>query len=324
VLQRDGNGLTFRALDRGAEVHLPEQVADGATRDALAALRSAGVEVIVKVGSTDLGLPNVYVVGSAPGDDLVTATACGEAVHPDRSVALRKAVLEFASARARKRFMHGPLDAVRATAPAGYLEDALQVLDPAQEEQRVLDATVHWLQAGPSPDGSGDDGSAIWRRLQQTVFSRRSRTPFDALPTTDVTAADLPSDVAGRLAAQGLEVLVADLSPLPDASQRDGSVRGGPGVHAAKVIVPGTEVETVAYGRIGERNVRRLLDEGRDDLVRVGDGPGGWSRVHLTAAAQERLGGPAWLDRRRLAELTEDLLPLYREPSRHVAQLALR
>jgi ribosomal protein S12 methylthiotransferase accessory factor len=46
--------------------------------------------------------------------------------------------------------------------------------------------------------------------------------------------------------------------------------------------------------------------------------------VHLTAAAQERLGGPAWLDRRRLAELTEDLLPLYREPSRHVAQLALR
>jgi ribosomal protein S12 methylthiotransferase accessory factor len=93
-------------------------------------------------------------------------------------------------------------------------------------------------------------------------------------------------------------------------------------VHAVKVVVPGLEVETVAYGRIGERNARRLLEAGRDDLLRVGAAPGGWQRVHLTAGAEQRLGGPAWLDRGRLEALADGLLPLYREPGRHAAQLA--
>jgi ribosomal protein S12 methylthiotransferase accessory factor len=45
--------------------------------------------------------------------------------------------------------------------------------------------------------------------------------------------------------------------------------------------------------------------------------------VHLTAAGEERVAGPAWLDRARLEALADGLLPLYREPSRHTAQLAL-
>jgi ribosomal protein S12 methylthiotransferase accessory factor len=45
--------------------------------------------------------------------------------------------------------------------------------------------------------------------------------------------------------------------------------------------------------------------------------------VHLTPAAEERLGGPAWLDVAGLEALVDGLLPLYREPSRHSAQLAL-
>ena len=111
VLQRDGNGLEFRALDAGRVVELTG-VRDPVTLDVLGRLRDAGIDPLVKLAATDFGLPNVYVVGRAPGDDLVTATACGEAVHPDRDVALRKAVLEFASARARKGFMHGPLRTV--------------------------------------------------------------------------------------------------------------------------------------------------------------------------------------------------------------------
>ena len=92
---------------------------------------------------------------------------------------------------------------------------------------------------------------------------------------------------------------------------------------AAKVVVPGLEVETVAYARLGERNLRRLLAAGRDDLVGVGEQPAGWSQVHLTAAAQERVGGPAWLDRAALDRLPGLLFPLYREPARHAAPLAL-
>ncbi len=304
VLQRDGNGLVFRALDAGRVLDLAG-LSDPVTVDVLGRLRAAGIDAVAKLAATDFGLPNVYVVGRGPGDDLVAATACGEAVHPDRDVALRKAVLEFASARARKRFMHGPLRAVAELTPEGYLDDALSALDPADEEPRVLQATLDWL-AGPADR---------WEQaLADTVFSRRSRVALADLPTTPAPrdAGTLLADLQARLAAEGFEVLVADLSLA--------SVEG---VHAVKVVVPGLEVETVAYGRIGERNARRLLDAGRDDLVRVGRRPEGWARVHLTAGGEERLGGPAWLDRARLEALADGLLPLYREPSRHTAQLAL-
>ncbi|MEC5198710.1 thiazole/oxazole-forming peptide maturase SagD family component [Arthrobacter sp. PL16] len=305
ILQRDGNGLTFRALDRGAVVKLGPDDGDAETRQALEALRAAGVDVMVKIASTDRGVPNLYVVGHAPGDDLVIATACGEAAHPDRDVALRKAVLEFASARARKAFMHGPLAAVRSVAPRDYLDDALAVVDPAAEEPRVLEATVGWLTSGPEQE------AAVRARLDATVFSRRSTVRFGDLPTSPT------ADPAVIMAEHGLEVLVADLTP-PE-STGDGAAR------AVKVVVPGTEVETVAYARIGEAGVRRLLDDGRDDLSRVGRRPegDGWREVILTPEAVERLGGPAWLDRDAVDALATGLLPLYREPGRHAARLVL-
>ena len=307
ILQRDGNGLTFRALDRGAVVELGPDDGDAETRRALGALRAAGVDVMVKIASIDRGVPDLYVVGHAPGDDLVVATACGEAAHPDRDVALRKAVLEFASARARKAFMHGPLAAVRGIAPQDYLDDALAVVDPAAEEARVLDATVGWLTAGT------EQQAAVWTRLDATVFSRRSTVRFGDLPTGPT------ADPSAIMAEHGLEVLVADLTP-------PGSIEGGEGgARAVKVVVPGTEVETVAYGRIGEAGVRRLTGGGRDDLARVGRRPegDGWREVVLTADAVERLGGPAWLDRDAVDAVAAGLLPLYREPGRHTARLVL-
>ena len=145
---------------------------------------------------------------------------------------------------------------------------------------------------------------------------RRSETvAFADLPTTGRAGSsrELLGDVCGRLEAEGHEVLVADLSP-PGAER----------VHAAKVLVPGLEVETVAYARIGERNVARLLAAGRDDLVRVGDRPPGWARVHLTEEGRERLGGPAWLDREALDRVADGLLPLYREPGWQAVRAADR
>jgi ribosomal protein S12 methylthiotransferase accessory factor len=93
---------------------------------------------------------------------------------------------------------------------------------------------------------------------------------------------------------------------------------------AAKVLVPGLEVETMSYGRIGERGVRRLLDRG-EPLVAVGADPGGWARVHLTADAEDRLGGPAWFDRAGADRRVGALYALYREPGRHtVAEVLAR
>lgn len=302
IVQRDGNGLQFRALDNGRVLDL-SGVGDPETIATLSQLEAAGVQVLAKIASTDFGMANIDVVGLAPGDDILSATACGEAVHPDREVALRKAVLEFANARARKQLMHGPVAAVMRTAPPRY-QEVVDAMDPAAEEPRVLEAMLEWLAL---PESS-------WRPLVDATVLRRAETvAFTDLPTqTPSSSDDLLAEVVSRLGGEGFEILYRDLSP------------GTPGVHAVKVVVPGMEVETVAYHRIGERNASRLVASGRSDLVRVGEQPDGWSPIHLTPDAEARLGGPAWLDGEALSEVATGLLPLYREPSRHTAQKARR
>ena len=318
LLQRDGNGLVFRALDRGVVVDL-DGLADPAALDVLARLRAAGVEPVVKLASTELGLTNVYAVGldDAP-DEPISATACGEASHPDREVAVRKALLELCSSRARKAFAHGSLDRVRAVAGDDYLDRYLAALPPdavEREEPRALQAMARWLAL---PAGE------LRALLEDSVLSRRDEVALADLPTTPGLSSTtaLREDVVGRLHGAGLDVLVLDLSGAGvDVAGVDGAGVAEAGVHAVKAVVPGLEVETMSYGRIGERGVRRALSLGLP-FVRVGGDPGGWSAVHLTAEAQERLGGPAWLDRQAVTAAVGALYPLYREPARHLAQLS--
>ncbi len=284
-------------------------IADPPVRELLDRLSAAGVDAKVKLAGTDFGMVNVYAVGTgADGHNPVMATACGEAAHPDRERAVRKALLEFVAARTRKAFTHGPLDAVRAAAPTGYLDRYLAStpLDRSAEEPRALASMVAWTPL---------EADALRGLLESSVLSERRRVPLSAQPTTSSAGSDaLLADVAGRLRAAGLEAYVADFP------SQDGSV------HAVKAVVPGMEVETMSYGRIGERGVRRLLerDDDRAGLVAVGDtAPGpGWAAVHLTPVAQERLGGRAWLDRARVDAVVGELYPLHREPGRHAAPLA--
>lgn len=300
LLQRDGNGLSFRALDAGRIIEL-DAVGDPDTVAALEQLAAAGIQVQVKLAATDFEMANVNVVGMGPEDDILSATACGEAVHPDREVAVRKAVHEFAAARARKQLMHGPVEAVLQVAPEAYAAVPAAV-DPAQEEHRVLQAMAEWLRLPAS----------TWRPLLEgSVLSDASRVAFSSLPNTSVTGAGLLPDLLHRLNSEGFEVLVRELTG-PDGS-----------AYAAKVLVPGLEVETVAYARIGARNAARLVASGRDDLVRVGERPDGWDQIHLTDAGREQLGGPAWLNRPALAAVPGLLFPLYREPGRHAVQKVL-
>lgn len=305
LLQRDGNGLVFRALDRGVVVDL-DGLSDPAARQALDRLRAVGVEPVVKLASTEFGLTNVYAVGAdtSPDGEPVSVTACGEAAHPDREVAVRKALLELCSSRARKAFAHGALDRVRVLAGDDYLDRYLGALPPDavdREEPRALRAMGDWL-ALSAPE--------LTAALQDSVLSRRSTVALADLPTTPGlgTTAALAADVVARLRTEGLEPLVLDLS--------------GNGVHAVKAVVPGLEVETMSYGRIGERGVRRALELGLP-FVAVGADPGGWAAVHLSDDARDRLGGPAWFDRTGADTAIGPLYPLYREPARHLAQLAL-
>ncbi len=306
LLQRDGNTVSFRALDQGLVID-PGDTLDAETAGLLGRLRAAGLTVTVKLAAADFGTVNVYVVGDDPTDPWfpMQLTACGEACHPDRNRAVRKALLEFAAARTRKAFMHGPLDRVRAVAPAGYLDRYLAKITLAGEEPRGLAAMADWVTK------SAAELRAV---LAGSVFAERGRVRLADLPAVPPAAVADPGDrlrhVADALTAGGCDILVLDFAPP-----------GGP-VSATKVVVTGLECETMSYHRIGERGVRRLLARG-DTWAGLGDPPAGAGRVPLTAAAEERLGGPAWLDPAAVDALVGPLYPLYREPNSHAAQLHL-
>ena len=307
LLQRDGNGLRFRALDAGIVVNL-DNVRTPETVALLAQLDAAGVEVIVKLACTEFGIANLYVVGlDRPGHEEgppIVATACGEAADPSRERALLKALLEFAAARARKAFTHGPLDAVSTIVPPGYMDRFLSQ-SLAGEEPRALAEMVRWLSL---------DHGEMRALLADNALRVDQRVPFSALPDAPA-AADAQNAqqrlplVANRLLDAGFDVLYLDFSPDPTS-----------GVHVVKAIVPGLEVETMSYGRIGERNTRRLLDAG-SDLVGLGTPPDGARIIPLTAAAYARLGGRPWLDWPAVLRTVGTLYPLYREPGRHSAPM---
>ena len=150
--------------------------------------------------------------------------------------------------------------------------------------------------------------------LAGTVFTQASRVPLADLPSVPPAEVADPAGrvrvVSERLLAAGCDILVCDFSP-PDS-----------GVFATKVVVTDIECETMSYYRLGERGVRRLLDCG-EDFVGLGAPPPGALPVRLTAAATQRLGGPAWLDPARVDALVGPLYPLYREPSSHAAPVRL-
>ncbi|MCH2488304.1 MAG: YcaO-like family protein, partial [Erythrobacter sp.] len=62
ILQRDGNGLLFRALDQGVAIELPDDLPPGAA-DLIARYEQAGVRPIPKFATDEFGICNLYCVG---------------------------------------------------------------------------------------------------------------------------------------------------------------------------------------------------------------------------------------------------------------------
>ena len=304
LVQRDGNGLQYRALDQGVVLDLEGAELSPDVRELLERYQLAGVEVMAKLASTDFGLVNVYVVGRDLSEDSqpLMVTACGEAADPDRDRALRKALLEYAASRARKAFMHGPLSEVARIAPPEYLDRYVPQVDLSAEEPRALRAMVEWARMPAS----------VLRELTACTLMNRRKVRFTDLPRVPtVEDPALRCDhVVRQLHAAGFDILVADLSPQ------------GRAVHVVKALVPGLEVETMTYHRVGERNVARLLER-RDPLVGLGPPPPGAEPVRLTAEAEERLGGPAWFNVRLAEARLGRLYALYREPDRHAVPAVL-
>jgi ribosomal protein S12 methylthiotransferase accessory factor len=301
-LQRDGNSVNYRALDQGVVVEL-DDVRNGETRALLHQLDAAGIDITVKLAATDFGITNLYVVGldrafeRAPQP--ISLSACGEAAHPDRERALAKALREFVSARARKAFNHGPLDLARKVAPAGYV-DAFGERALRSEDDRALAEMRRWVSL---------DAHQFYDLIRNPIFAERERVRFSDLPTVASTAIANPAALLDllteRLGAEGLDVIYAPFTP-PAAP-----------VAGLKAIVPGLEVETMTYHRIGKRNLDRLLAR-QSPLVGVGDAPSGAKRILLPPQAEADLGDAAWLDPQAVDRVMGDLYALYREPGRHV------
>ena len=297
LLQRDGNSVQYRAMDQGVAVDL-DDVQNPETRSLLAHLDAEGIEIIVKLAADDFGMANLYVVGydrnaeDAPQPSMLSA--CGEAVHPNREVALAKALREYTSARARKAFNHGPLAPVRALSPAGYLE-AFKPASMRSEDDRALTEMRRWTQLS---------SRAFYEILEHPIYDIKRRVKFSGLPTTPVENADaLLLLLTERLGAEGLEILYADFTPP-----------GSP-VTVLKAIVPGLEVETMTYNRIGGRNLRRLLAQ-NSPVAGTGNAPAGALPIRLTGRDAGLAG--AWLDPAAINSVLGPLYALYREPGRHV------
>ena len=140
--------------------------------------------------------------------------------------------------------------------------------------------------------------------LAHPIYDVKSHVKFSELPTADVPDAEaLLALLTERLGAAGLDVLYADFTP--------------PGSPATilKAIVPGLEVETMTYQRIGGRNLRRLLAQ-NSPIVGVADPPPGAKPIRLTERDADLAG--AWLDPRAVDQAMGPLYALYREPGRHV------
>lgn len=304
LLQRDGNGLQYRAMDQGVVLDLAGTQLAPDVRELLERYQRAGVEVMAKLAGTDFGMVNLYVVGRdmSVGDQPLMVTACGEAADPDRDRALRKALLEYACSRARKAFMHGPLSAVSQVATREYMDRVVPLVDLGAEEPRALNAMVEWARMP----------AATLRELTACTLMTRKKVRFEDLPRAPM--AEDPSlrcdHVVRQLHAAGFDILIADLSPP------------GRQVHVVKALVPGLEVETMTYNRLGERNAARLLER-RDPLVGMGAPPPGAQPVRLTPEAEERLGGPVWFNTRLAEARVGRLYALYREPDRHAVPAVL-
>lgn len=300
VLQRDGNSVQYRALDTGVVVDL-NTVENPETRTLLAHLDAEGIEILVKLAADDFGMANLYVVGY--DRDLkrvpqpIMLSACGEAVHPDREVALAKALREYTSARARKAFNHGPLSEVRKLSPAGYLE-SFGAKAMRSEDSRALTEMQHWTTLS---------ARAFYEMLEHPIYDTKHRVKFSELPTAKVSDADaLLVLLTERLTAEKLNILYVDFTPP-----------GSP-TTILRAIVPGLEVETMTYNRIGGRNLRRLLAQG-SPIAGVGDAPPSALAVCLTDKDSDL--AEAWLDPAAIDRSLGPLYALYREPGRHVIGL---
>ena len=301
-LQRDGNGLRFRATDPGVVLSFAEPPPPDLSA-AMARVSAAGIALLPKFATDEFGFANLFVVGADRDPSRlrvpIALTAGGEACDLDRVAALRKAVLEYAHARARKAFTFGPLDVIGQVLPPDYWARVEPRVRRAARhtEPRQVEAFRRWLSL---------DGDGLRDLLADPVFATGATRGFETLPASPIAGpAEKGAEAARRLIAAGYDPLILDFT------------EPGAAMHAVRVVVPRLEVETMSYYRLGERNAAKLREQD-SPLVRWDAEPSATLRpARLSPDACERLGGVPCLDTAAVDAKVGDLYPLYREPGAH-------
>ncbi|MGB7405180.1 MAG: YcaO-like family protein [Pacificimonas sp.] len=300
IVQRDGNGLLFRALDRGIALDLSEDMPESA-RALIDRFADAGIRVILKFASDEFGIPNLYCVGEEDGGEPpvpIMATACGEGCHPDRETALLKALTEYAASRTRKAFAHAPLSFARRFAPPDYIDRYLAGTRPAAQEPRAMAEMQRWRR---------ESAATLRGWLADNMLSQRTSRAYAELPTTPAAGGDgRAAAMKARLTDAGFDILYVDQTPL------------GSAVKSVKVIVPGMEVETMSYGRIGARGARKLI-EMDSPLIRFGEETPDVRPVRMPPEDLASFKAQPLFDYAEADRLVGPLYPLYREPEAHAA-----
>ncbi|MBC7798521.1 MAG: YcaO-like family protein [Pyrinomonadaceae bacterium] len=307
LIQRDGDCVTFRAFDAGCKIEL-DDVKNEETRNLLKFLEDSNIEITAKLANVVCGVPVIYVVGHDrnlnDAEFPLTLSACGEAAHPDREKCFAKALREFVSSRARKRFMHGSIDDIKRVAPTTYSNRILSDKNRSYES-RSVNSILEWTNLS---------NQEFFDIFKTPIFDVKSTVKFSELPTIAPDAGNdakfLLNLLKTRLEAENMEILYADFTPQ------------NADFAAVRAIVPGLEGETVSYNRIGRRNFERLSKRAENEpnlrgIVGTGEKPESALKIHLTEQDERLIGGEAWINPIEIERIVGKLYGLYREPNGH-------
>ena len=150
LLQRDGNGTGFRAMDRGIVLDLGDGPADPRTRALLGPAWQRRVSRFCPNSPpTGLVSPGVYCVGGECDASALRSRSCS--LRPGRlrpSTGSRRCARRCSNSQrpgCAKMFSHAPLgSAIAHIAPPGYLERFRSYHSLAGEESRALREMMAW------------------------------------------------------------------------------------------------------------------------------------------------------------------------------------
>jgi ribosomal protein S12 methylthiotransferase accessory factor len=221
LLERDTLAL-HAAVDRSSRLHgLPPPVAHAARAWAL-----EGVELLVRALPNEFGLACVSALLVDHRGGAVNL-ARGSGLHPDRGIALLRAVSE--AAQSRLSTVHGGRDDV-----VGFY-DKYQRMSWSARRRREAAVADDWRCSGPA-------------------------VAFEALPhRSHRSVAQALREVRRRLARAGFPAILRHVMPWPPAVHRP------PPLAVVKLVVPGLEMLEPHNRRIGPRLRARLAERARLD-----------------------------------------------------------